>query len=178
MAKGSGKVAVKKGAASVPATAARDPFGGLRQEIDRLFEEFGPGFALVPSVRRLLELEPFRAMSSAFGAAAPAVDVADKDKEIQVTAELPGMDEKDIEVTLSGDMLTIKGEKKEEREEKERNYYFSERRFGSFQRSFRLPEGVNPDKVEARFDKGVLTVTLPKTAEAAKRQRKIAIKAA
>ena len=165
MAKGSGKVAVKK-AAAVPARAGQDPFGGLRQEIDRLFEEFGPGFALVPSVRRLLELEPFRAMSTA-GAAA-----------IQVTAELPGMDEKDIEVTLSGDMLTIKGEKKEEREEKEKNYYFSERRFGSFQRSFRLPEGVNPDKVEARFDKGVLTVTLPKTAEAAKRQRKIAVKAA
>jgi len=88
------------------------------------------------------------------------------------------MSESDIEVTVAKGMLTLKGEKKEEREEKEKNYYFSERRFGSFQRSFHLPDGVNPDKIEARFDKGVLTVTLPKTAEAAKRQRKIAVKAA
>jgi HSP20 family protein len=90
------------------------------------------------------------------------------------------MDEKNIELTVADDMLTIKGEKREEREEKKKDYYLSERRFGSFERSFRLPEGVESDKVEASFKKGVLTVTLPKTPEAQKKskEKKISIKTA
>ena len=97
---------------------------------------------------------------------APAVDVSEKDKEFEIMAELPGLDEKDVEVKLANGNLTIKGEKKEEKEEREKDYYLSERRYGSFVRSFPLPEGVNADKIEASFAKGVLTVKLPKTAEA------------
>ena len=107
----------------------------------------------------------------------PAVDVAEKDKEYEITAELPGMDESNIEVKLSNGMLTITGEKKEEKEEKKKDYYLSERRYGSFERSFQLPEGVDADKIEAKFTKGVLKVVLPKTAEAQKSVKKIAVKA-
>jgi HSP20 family protein len=109
---------------------------------------------------------------------APAMDIAEKDKAYQVTAELPGLDEKDIDVTVSDNVLTIKGEKKEEKEEKEKNYYLSERRYGAFQRSFDLPSGVDTAKIEAQFAKGVLTITLPKSAEAQKKQRKIDVKSA
>jgi HSP20 family protein len=117
---------------------------------------------------------------AALAASAPAVDVVEKETAYEITAELPGMDEKNIELTVADDMLTIKGEKREEREEKKKDYYLSERRFGSFERSFRLPEGVESDKVEASFKKGVLTVTLPKTPEAQKKskEKKISIKTA
>ena len=91
--------------------------------------------------------------------AAPAVDIAEKDNAYEVTAELPGMDEKNIEVNVANGKLTIKGEKQEEKEEKKKDYYLHERHFGSFQRSFRVPEGVDADKIDAHFKKGVLTVT-------------------
>jgi HSP20 family protein len=105
------------------------------------------------------------------------VDLVEKADRYEITAELPGMDEKNIEVKLSNEMLVIKGEKREEKEEKEANYYMSERRYGSFQRAFRLPQGVNADKIEASFKNGVLTVALPKTEEA-KKETKIHVKAA
>jgi len=108
-------------------------------------------------------------------AAVPAVDVAESDKAYEITAELPGMDENDIEVKATNGGLTIKGEKKEE---KQRDYYFSERRYGSFERYFNLPDGVDDCKVEASFKNGVLKVTLPKTAEAQKPAKKIEVKAA
>ena len=100
----------------------------------------------------------------------------DAEKAYEVTAELPGIDDKNIEVTLSDDVLTIKGEKREEKEEKERNYQLSERLYGAFERSFEMPEGVDTEKVEARFDKGVLKITLPKKPEALKKEKKIEIK--
>jgi HSP20 family protein len=105
----------------------------------------------------------------------PTVDIAEKNSAYEVTAELPGMDEKDIEVTFSDGVLTIKGEKKEEKEEKDKDYYLSERRFGSFQRTLRVPQGVDADKISATVKNGVLTVTMPKTAEAQKRQKSIPI---
>ena len=122
--------------------------------------------------------EPFRGTPLAWGTGMPAVDVIDKEKEVEVRAELPGMDEKDIDVRLSGDTLTIQGEKKEEREEREEggSYYVSERRYGSFQRSFRVPEGIDRDKVDASFRKGVLTITLPKTPEGQQKTKKVEIK--
>jgi HSP20 family protein len=86
------------------------------------------------------------------------------------------MDEKNVEVKLANEMLTIKGEKEEDKEEKD--YYLSERRYGSFQRSFRIPEGVDTDKIEATFQKGILTVMLPKKAEVQKSEKKVEIKAA
>ena len=109
---------------------------------------------------------------------APAMDLVEKEKEYEISAELPGIDEKNVEIKVANHMLTIKGEKTEEKEEKQKDYYLSERRFGSFQRSFALPEGVDADKIEANFVKGVLTVKLPKTAEAQKAEKKITVKAA
>ncbi len=106
------------------------------------------------------------------------MDLVEKDKEYEITAELPGIDEKNVEIKLSNNTLTIKGEKQEEKEQKDKDYYLSERRYGSFQRSFQLPEGVDVDKIDASFAKGVLTVKLPKTAEAHKAEKKITVKAA
>lgn len=111
-------------------------------------------------------------------ATAPAVDLAETDKGYEITAELPGIEEKDIEVKISNGSLTIKGEKQEAKEEKDKEYFLSERRYGAFQRTFQMPEGVDADKVAATFAKGVLTITLPKSAEAQKKERKVTVKAA
>ena len=108
----------------------------------------------------------------------PAVDVAEKDKRYEVTAELPGLTDKDITVKYADGVLTISGEKKEEKEEKQKDYYLSERRYGSFQRSFQMPTGIDADKIEATFKHGVLTVALPKSAESVKNEKKIEIKTA
>jgi HSP20 family protein len=176
--------------AKVPVKSEERPGGGmlerpweslmsLRDEIDRMFDEIWSGGMLSPFRRRRQGLtEPFRGTPLAWGAGMPAVDVIDKEKEVQVRAELPGMDEKDIDVRLSDGTLIIRGEKKEEREEREegRNYYVSERRYGSFQRSIPIPEGVDRDKVDASFQKGVLTITLPKTPEAQQKAKKIEVK--
>ncbi|TGT07127.1 Hsp20/alpha crystallin family protein, partial [Mesorhizobium sp. M8A.F.Ca.ET.213.01.1.1] len=99
------------------------------------------------------------------------MDLVEKDKEYEITVELPRIDEKNVEIKLANRILTLKGEKKEEKEEKDNDYYLSERRYGSFQRSFQLPEGVDADKIDATFAKGVLTVKLPKTAEAQKAEK-------
>lgn len=169
------KLPVKKEA--IPAVIGRkswNPIASLRREIDQAFENFGLG-----SWPRVLTRPMFQ--TDFFGDRpwniAPAVDIAENDKEFEVTAELPGLDEKDVEVNLSNGNLTIKGERKEETKEREKDYYLSERRYGSFARSFPLPDGVNADKIEASFAKGVLTIKLPKTAEA-QAERKIPIKAA
>ena len=106
------------------------------------------------------------------------MDLVEKATEYEITAELPGINEKNVEIKLSNHMLTIKGEKSEENEEKEKDYFLSERRYGSFQRSFQLPEGVEVDKIDATFAKGVLTVKVPKTADARKAEKKISVKAA
>jgi HSP20 family protein len=105
-------------------------------------------------------------------------DVVEGDKDYRITAELPGMSEKDIEIALVGDVLTLKGEKKEEHEEKGESRYVAERRYGTFQRSFALPEDVDAEKIAASFKNGVITVTLPKRPDAQPKQRKIEVKAA
>jgi HSP20 family protein len=109
---------------------------------------------------------------------APAVDIVDTDKAYEITAELPGMDESNIDVKFSDGTLTIKGEKRDDKEEKKRGYYLSERRYGAFQRLFGVPDGVDADKIEANFKNGVLTVTLPKTSQTQRSEKKIAIKTA
>lgn len=149
----------------------------LRREIDHLFEGFGRTGWRSPFRGSAFDVEPFWRHDLSFGTL-PAVDIAEKDKAYEIEAELPGMDDKNIEISLSEGMLTIKGEKREEKEEKKKNYYLSERHYGSFQRAFRLPAGVDTDKVEASFSKGVLKVTLPKTTEAQRKERKIEVKAA
>jgi HSP20 family protein len=153
------------------------PFDALRREVDRLFNSVEGGFLSSPFRRSLFEVEPFWRGEPAW-AAVPAVDIAEKDRAYEITAELPGIDEKNVEVTFASGMLSIKGEKHEEKEEKKKDYHLQERRYGSFERSFRVPEGVDTDKIEANFKKGVLKVVLPKTAEAQKAEKKIAIKPA
>jgi HSP20 family protein len=148
----------------------------LRREVDRPFEDFDRGFWRFP-FRSAFALEPFWRGEPTWGTA-PAVDISESDKDYEITADLPGMTEKDIEVTLANGGLIIKGQKQKEKEEKKKDYYLHERRFGSFERRFRVPEGVETDKIEAGFKNGVLTVTLPKTAEAQKAEKKIAVKAA
>lgn len=154
-----------------------EPFASLRGEIDNLFDEFQSGWPFGVN-RRPDWLQSFRGGPSASGLGVPAVDIADNDKEVQVKAELPGMDETDIDVQLTDTTLTISGEKKEEREEgeKEGDHYLSELKYGSFKRSFPVPEGINREKVKAKFQKGVLTITLPKTPAAQKKTRKIEVK--
>jgi HSP20 family protein len=169
------KVPVKTGGTSTAATLfGWHPFESLRRQIDRLFEDFGEGFSRAPSP--FFDIAPF-ARGGLSWAATPAVDVTETDKAYEVAAELPGMDEKNIEVNVANGVLTIKGEKQEEKEEKKKDYYLRERSFGSFQRAFQVPEGVDTDKIEASFKKGLLTVTLPKSAEAQKAAKKIEVKA-
>ena len=168
------------------------PLATLRKEIDRVFEDFGRGFGRsVLQDRPMLDFDLWRpALGRAlFGVEpflrhdftlpmTPAVDIAERDKQYEIEAEIPGMDEKNLEITLSNGTLTIKGEKKEEMEEKKKNSFLSERRYGSFQRSFQIPAGVDAEKIEATFSKGVLKVILPKTVEAVKKEKKITVKAA
>lgn len=153
------------------------PFETLRREVDRLFDDFGTGSWRAPLRRSLFEMEPVFRRTLEVGPA-PAVDIVEKDGAYEVTADLPGFDEKNIEVKLQNGSLSIKGERKSEKEEKKKDYHLTEREFGSFERRFTLPEGVDPDKIEASLKKGVLTVTLPKKPEAQKPAKKIEVKAA
>jgi HSP20 family protein len=168
------QVEVKKGGTGRPSAPVQHPFHSLRDQIEHLMDEFDRG--LFPSC--WMEMTPFSKLTSEIRGLVPAVDVVDEEKAYRVTAELPGLTEKDIEVTKDGDLLTIKGEKKEEHEEKEKGYFLSERHFGSVERSLRLPDGIDDSKIEAKFENGVLTVLLPKTPEAVSKPKKIAIKAA
>ncbi len=143
------------------------PWGLLRRDFDGLFDNFFDELRW-PALSLKGEL------ANAFN---PKINVSETDKELRVVAELPGLDEKDVSATLDNDMLVIKGEKKSERESKEENFYTKECSYGEFRRAIALPNYVDREKIDARFNKGVLTVTLPKTAEAAKQQKKIEIKA-
>jgi HSP20 family protein len=172
MAETTSKVPVK-----TEKSVAGMPFESLRREIDRLFDEFNGGFWRSPFRGSLFDVTPFR-RASADLTALPAVDVSETDKAYEITAELPGMDEKNVEVKVANGILTIKGEKQGEKEEKQKDYYMRERSFGSFERSFQVPDDVDGDKIEASFKKGVLSVTLPKNAEAQKAAKKITVKAA
>ena len=143
----------------------RDVFSAMRDEMDRMFERFEQGWPRWPTL--------FRHDGEI---TVPELDVRENTRSITVEAELPGVDEKDVSVTLANGMLTIKGEKKQEKEEKGENYYVAERSFGSFERAVRLPDSVDEAKVEAKFDKGVLKITAAKKPEAVKAERKIEIK--
>ena len=177
MAEPATKLPVKEDKASAPArTGEWAPFDSLRREIDRLFDDFHPFGWSLPSSRSLLGFQTPRETRESWQIA-PAMDVAEKDDEYEISAELPGLDEKEVEVKVANRTLTIKGEKKEEKEERQKDYYLSERRFGSFQRSFQLPGGIDAGRIEANFAKGVLTVKLPKTTEAKQAERKISVQA-
>ncbi|MER9057612.1 Hsp20/alpha crystallin family protein [Mesorhizobium sp. M0195] len=142
----------------------RDPFLTLHREMNRLFDEAFRGFDT-----RLPSLGGF----SAAGASWPSVEISDSEKEIRVTAEIPGMDEKDVELLLDDGVLTLRGEKREETEDKDRQ--FSERFYGRFERRIPLGYEVDEDKINAAFRNGVLSVTLPKTERAQAKAKRIAI---
>ncbi len=144
------------------------PLGVFHREFDHLFENLWRGFDL-PTLGRY---------EVSFGGMVTRMDVTEDEDRIRVAVELPGMDEKDVEVVLSDNVLTIKGEKKVEREETEKPHAYMERSYGSFHRSIPLDVEVVAEKVEATFEKGVLTINLPKTAEAKKPYRKVPIRAA
>lgn len=144
----------------------RDPFLSLHREVNRLFDDAFRGFGFSSSL-------PALGGTSAFSGGWPSVEIADGEKELKVTAEVPGLEEKDIEVLLDDSVLTLKGEKRSETEDKERQ--FSERYYGRFERRIPLGYEIEPDKVDARFKNGVLTVTLPKSAKAQTQVKRIAI---
>jgi HSP20 family protein len=138
------------------------PFRSLQREMNRMFENFW--------------LEPFGAFEEWPGAFVPTVDVTEEDKEVRISAELPGMDEKDIDVTVRNNILTIQGEKKQEQEKKQKGFYRKESSYGTFRRVIDLPAEVDESKAEAEFKKGILRIRLPKTAEAQTKTKKIKIK--
>ena len=159
----------------MPQTALPGRWHSLKDEIDHLFDRFDGGFPF-PSMARMFDLTPLRQPTN--GSHAFAVDVSEDDKAYKISAELPGLDQKDIDISVLGDRLVLKGEKRAEKEEEGKNYYVAERSYGAFQRSFALPESVDQDKIAAVFAKGVLTITLPKTSDAKAQQKKVAITAA
>ncbi len=144
------------------------PVVELQKAVNRLFEEFFKGFDAMPG--------PALA-EAGLGSFSPHIDVSEDERRIEIVAELPGIDAKDVAVELNGDILTIKGEKKQEKERKSRHFYQVERSYGAFQRSFQLPCEVEADEVEARFRKGVLTIVLPKSRKVLENVHKIEIRA-
>ena len=153
-----------------PATRASHPLFDLRNEIDTLFDRFFSGSLLGPFVG--FEAQPLR---QRLGGTVPKVDVSETDKEIQVVAELPGLKQEDVDLSLDDDVLTIRGERQDSREEKEKQYHLTERSYGLFERSFQLPDSVDRDRISAKFENGLLTVTLPKSEKVKASARRIEI---
>lgn len=150
------------GRGALSADDKTDPFQAFHRDIDRMFDEFGRSWRLPSMAGRETLLSP-------------AIDVSETDDTIEVSAELPGIEEKDVDVEVADNVLTIKGEKKSEKEEKEKDYHLIERSYGAFQRTVPLPYDIDPDKVTAKFTKGVLTVTMPKPAQAKEKVKKIKV---
>lgn len=145
-------------------SSGSDMFSSLQREIDNVFKDFGRDLPSWGEARG--------------GATALKLNVAETDKAIEVTADLPGVEAKDIDVQLKDGVLSIKGEKKFEKDEKEKDYHIVERSYGMFERSFTVPTDIMADRVEASFDKGVLKITLPKAPEAESKVQKIDVKPA
>jgi HSP20 family protein len=149
--------------ARLSAMRDQDPFSSLQREMNRLFESFWGGN------------EPRMSLAAGTGLYSPQVDVHETDQAYRVTAELPGLNEQDVEVSLRDNNLIIAGEKKTEHEEKQGDRHYSERSYGRFQRVIPLAAEVDADKVQAKFDKGVLSIELPKNAKARDKTRRIQI---
>jgi HSP20 family protein len=160
---------------NTPASSqARRPLERLRREIGSLYEDFLGGRP--PSRRSFMDFGASRGAKSAFGSI-PAVHFTETEGAYEITSELPvGMGEKNVEVKFAEGVLTIKGEKQEEREEKKKGYSMRESSFGSFERTFQVPGDVDTDKIKASFKKGMLAVTLPKSAEARRAEKRITVK--
>ena len=150
----------------VPANRSVDVFSAMKAEMDRVFERFHHGWPSLPGLFG----------SSETNVLLPTLDLKDTGKAIVIEAELPGVEEKDVAVTVKDGILSIKGEKRQSKEEEGENHYLMERSFGSFMRSVRLPDSIDDSKVEAHFDKGVLTITAPRRPDAVKAEKRIEIK--
>ncbi len=137
----------------------------FRREVERLFDDFSRGFHLPETLTQVGTFD-----------LAPDMDISDTEKEVRLSLELPGVAEKDIDVSASGQNITISGEKKSESETKNGDVYRSERSYGSFCRSLSLPFNIDGDKVDAKLSNGVLTVKIPKPAEMVEKTKKIAVK--
>jgi HSP20 family protein len=158
---------------SAPATSGNgDLWQSFRHEMDRVFDRMNDNFGLKGFPR----IEHFWPQGSKSGC--PAVDMTGDDKAYKVTAEFPGVDTKDVEVTLGDDYLSVKAEKNQSHEDKTKDRYVSERSYGLLERTFALPTDIDRDAIDAKFEKGVLTVTLPKTAKSQPNHKKIEVKAA
>lgn len=153
---------VTRNAATYPLPLAR-----FHEEFDQLFENMLQGFPFVPSS----SLFPALSQGAAAGWLKPSVDIAATEKEYTITAELPGVDEKEINVELKGDTLIIRGQKEHKKEEKRRDYYCVERSYGTFQRQLSLPEDADADGIQAACKNGILTLTLPRRASASDAKR-------
>ena len=166
-------VPVKRENAKDQGGAVAHPLQQFHHEIDRLFDQAFRGFGLShfgfdqPLFPRLAE-----------GMLKPTLDLGATDREYTITVEIPGVDENDVKLEIVDDTLTIRGEKKQEKEQKEKNYYRMERSYGSFQRVLSLPEDADQDKINATFKKGVLTVTMPRKALPKSDVKQIEIKTA
>ena len=171
MAKTSESVPVKSGRQDT----SKHPISDLRRDIESVFDRFMSGW---PTFKHGDVWDPFKDFQHSAQVLSPSVDVTETDTGYEIEAELPGLDQKDIELTLTDNILTLKGEKKQEREEKKKEYSLSERSYGSFQRSFRLPDDSDLDKLSTTFRNGVLKISLPKSAEAQTRTRKIEVNSA
>lgn len=156
---------------------APDPWRSLREEMDKLFDRFAIGLSPM-SLQRLFDLPSAFRTGTWPGMPLPAVDITEDETGYRIVAEIPGLGAEDVEVAVSGNALTIKGEKQEAKEQKEKGYHLSERRFGAFERSFTVPEGVDRDRITAEFGKGILTLMLPKSSEAKAATKKIEVKPA
>lgn len=144
-----------------------DPYE-FRSDMNRMIEDF---------FQDPFSMTPFRRMGELQEGFSPSMDVSESEKEIRITADLPGMDEKDINITLENGVISISGEKKIEREEKERSFHKVERSYGAFRRSIELPGEVDFDKVEATFKKGVLEIIIPKPEKVISNKKRIIVKA-
>lgn len=167
-----------KDTAKPEATALAAPEDFMHR-MEHLFDDFARDWRMPSLFRDWERFDPFTAPSMLKSLRGDVIDVKfdikEDDKAVKVSAELPGIDENDIELTFEDGVLTVKGEKKSEKEEKDDDHYLSERHYGSFYRAFRVPSSVNEDKIKASFDKGVLKVALPKKKEAKAKSKKIAI---
>lgn len=159
----------KKGAISRK-REGENPFDALHREMNDLFEDF---LGDVEESGRWPALRGFEDVA----VLSPGFEVSETDDAVEIKAELPGMDEKDIDVTLDDNVLTIKGEKREEQEDKKKHYHVSEVHYGSFHRAIPVPEGIDRDRVKATFKKGTLKLSLPKTEQAKSQRKQIEISA-
>lgn len=155
---------------NVPVTRGSNPIVTFQDEVNKLFSDFF-GEMSFPSWGRISTAEASFAIN-------PAMDVSENDKEFKISAELPGMDVKDVQIQASDGYVTIKGEKKAEKKEEREGYFRQERSYGSFQRVVALPDTTNLDKAEANFKNGVLTLSIPKKAGSQSKERTIEIKSA